>query len=292
VPSDLRGAHRFVTATRDAAVGRRAAEDGRISVGPRAGVVHMVLSRELLRRALLIAQAVVGEAERRGWGVTSDRGAGVHGPHGVAVVVGGHAYPIEIHEVTETVPFTDEEVRAWRAEDRWDLYHRQDKLPPPQRKRKRATGRLKLVAPTGYGGGRAVWSEGPRGPLENKLASLFETLEARAVADDAAAIERARRAEALRRERAERAERARRARIEDARAKRLAAEVAAWRGATEIRAYVMALRGRLPSLPGEERDRMGPWCRWAARWADRTDPTCYPAELVVGLDDERDDRGW
>jgi hypothetical protein len=137
VPGDLRGAHRFVTATRDAAVGRRAAQDGRISIGPRAGVVHMVLNRELLRRALLIAHAVIGEAERRGWEVTSDQGlAGGSGPRGVAVVVGAHAYPIEIHEVTETVPFTEEEIRAWRAEDRWDLYHREGKLPPPQRKRK------------------------------------------------------------------------------------------------------------------------------------------------------------
>jgi hypothetical protein len=134
---DLRGAHRFVTATRDAAVGRRAAQDGRISIGPRAGVVHMGLNRELLRRALLIAHAVIGEAERRGWEVTSDQGlAGGSGPRGVAVVVGAHAYPIEIHEVTETVPFTEEEIRAWRAEDRWDLYHREGKLPPPQRKRK------------------------------------------------------------------------------------------------------------------------------------------------------------
>jgi hypothetical protein len=91
----------------------------------------MVLNRELLRRALLIAHAVIGEAERRGWEVTSDQGlAGGSGPRGVAVVVGAHAYPIEIHEVTETVPFTEEEIRAWRAEDRWDLYHREGKLRP------------------------------------------------------------------------------------------------------------------------------------------------------------------
>jgi hypothetical protein len=160
VPGDLRGAHRLVTATREAAVGRRADEDGRITIGPRAGVVHMVLSRDLLRRALLIAQAVIREAERRGWEVSSDQGRGGHGAVGVSVVVGGHAYPIEIHDVTETIPFTDEDIKAWREEDRWGFDHREDKLPPPQRKRKRATRRLKLVAPNGYGGGPAVWSEG------------------------------------------------------------------------------------------------------------------------------------
>ena len=49
------------------------------------------------------------------------------------------SYPIEIHEVTETVPFTDEKVRAWRAEDRWGLYHRDGQASTPQRKRRRAS---------------------------------------------------------------------------------------------------------------------------------------------------------
>jgi len=60
----------------------------------------------------------------------------------VAVVVGGHAYPIEIHEVTETVPFTDAEVRAWRAEDRWDPHHRDGQASAPTAQAQARVGHL------------------------------------------------------------------------------------------------------------------------------------------------------
>jgi hypothetical protein len=62
--------------------------------------------------------------------------------------------------------------------------------------------------------------------------------------------------------------------------------------AAEIRVYVTALRQRAVTLGEGERERIEAWCSWAQSWADRTDPTRYPAELVVGLDDERDGRGW
>jgi hypothetical protein len=85
-------------------------DDGRIAIGPRAGIVHMVLSRELLRRALLIAQAICAESERRGWGDRWLRRLRLWQSRRGRVVVRGHAYPLEFQELTETLPFTEEEV--------------------------------------------------------------------------------------------------------------------------------------------------------------------------------------
>jgi hypothetical protein len=66
LPVDLRGAHPLVSATRKAATSLRADDDGRIEVGPAAGVAHLVVTRAVLRRALLILHALTREAVHRG----------------------------------------------------------------------------------------------------------------------------------------------------------------------------------------------------------------------------------
>jgi hypothetical protein len=286
VPVRLTRPHKVVRAAREAAVGVRVGEDGRIRIGPRRGVLHVVVSRPLLRRALLIAQAVFSEAERRGWGVQPFDGSGYDQRPGAAVVVRGHSYAVEVHEETETVPFTKGEIAEWQSRPSWVTYGRGE--PPPQMKRKRATGRLRLSLPNGFHGGRANWTEGPRGPLEAKLASVFSTLETRAEEDDRQAEEATRRAEQLARERVEREEGERRVRAEEARVRRLRAEIEAWREAAHVRAYVDALRRRLPELDDEERVRIAAWCEWAGEWVERADPV-IDTPRIVGLNDEADD---
>jgi hypothetical protein len=199
----------------------------------------------------------------------------------VAIVIRGHEYPFELHEMTETIPFTDEDIEKWRAKS-WSGRERQG-MPPPQHKRKRVLGRLALHMPNGYQGGRAKWTEGPRGPLEGKLASVFEVLEERAKADDIAAAERARAQQERERIANEQRELARVRQIEDTRAKRLLAEAAAWDRSTQIRSYVEALNRRLPELDPPERQRLASWCEWAADWADRGDPVLH-TELIAGVD--------
>jgi hypothetical protein len=287
VPTTLRGAHRFVTATRDAATGLTAASDGRIHVGPKPGVVHMVLSRPLLRRALLVVQGLLRETAKRDWEMIPHIGSGYGGRAGVAIAIRGHQYPVEVHELTETVPFTAAEIAAWRTEWSWDTERRAGQMPPPQRKRKRPTGRLKLALPTTYGGGRANWAEGPRGPLESKIASVLRTLAERSDADDQATIEQARLADERRLVQNAREVQAREERVEKDRVNRLMAEVASWRGSVEARAYIATLEQTIPSLQSEERARLTRWCTWARDWTDRSDPS-RDTSLVVGLDNEHD----
>lgn len=288
LPKDLRGAHPFVIATREAASGLRAEHDGRLRVGPREGVAHLVLSRPLLRRALLVLHGLALESTKRGWDVVSHPVTRRKDGPGIAIEIRGHRYPVELHELTETLPFTETEIEAWRTEWKWDLDRRAGQMPPPQRKRKQATGRLRLLLPNGYGGGRASWAEGPRGPLEDKLLSIIDTLEERADADDHTAIENARRAEERRREQEVQAVRARRLRIENARVERLLTEVDAWRRSDDIRAYVARLEQKLPALDADEHARIAAWCSWAKDWADRSDPSNHTS-LIAGFDDENDE---
>jgi len=92
-------------------------------------------------------------------------------------------------------------------------------MPPPQRKRKEPTGKLRVLLPHGYRGGRARWTDGPTS-LNGSLDRVFDTLEQRVIEDDKAAIERQRRMEELEREQQRREELARLHRIDDARFKR------------------------------------------------------------------------
>ncbi|HZO36729.1 MAG TPA: hypothetical protein VFB41_07630 [Solirubrobacteraceae bacterium] len=282
VPTDLRGAHPIVRATFAAAAGEKAWDDGRIVIGPAAGVIYSVATRALLRRGLLVVQALLAEAERHGWeisGIDKD----YSGRAGAGILIRGHTYRVELHELTETVDFTPAEIEAWRGKA-WSFEDRTNKLPPAQDKKRQATGRLGLLLPNGYGGGRVTWNEGPRGALETKLASIIESLAARADADDARAIEAARAAEQRRQTEAARAAHERQRRIENARLERLLAEVQAWRSAQDVRAYISALRADLDEMAYDDRRRVEPWCDWAEEWSSRVDPTSSPG-LIRGLSD-------
>lgn len=279
VPAELRRPHPFVSATREAAKGRKPDESGRLDVGRRAGVVYLHVSRDQLRRALLIAQAVVAEAERRGWDVKPIEKSYNHRA-GCAIVNRDHSYAFEIVEMTDRRPLDERELERWRRENRYRLSYRPD-LEPPQAHV--PNGRLRLSLPD-YHVKRANWTEGPRGPLEGKLASVFVELERRAEEDDRRDADRRVQEEERRRAAEERAERERLAKIEQARVDRLREEVSAWRLARDTRVYIEELRERLPELDDEERERVAGWCDWAERWAERSDPTANVAK-IVGLDE-------
>jgi hypothetical protein len=100
-----------------------------------------------LNRALRSLQGVLKEATRRGWGVVPCDQSRYYDHLGIAIEIREHRYPIELHEMTETIPFTDDEVTAWRTEWRLEIPRRAGRTPPAQLKRKRATGRLRLSLP-------------------------------------------------------------------------------------------------------------------------------------------------
>jgi hypothetical protein len=284
VPQRLGKTHPYVAATREALSGIRASPDRRLELPARKGIVQLATSRVQVPRSLRILQAIFAEAERRGWAVQPvDRSYG--GLAGVAIVVDGHAYRIKISEQTDRVPLTEEEVARWKRVNEWRI--KWSNAEPPKGKPV-ANGRLQLSIPSAYGSGRrSNWADGSRGLVEGKLPSVFRELEERAMEDTRRAEERGRRQDDLRREREERERRARLLRSDRARAARLTEEVAAWQLAADARAYVSALRSRLPELEGDERKSGSKWCTWAADWADRSDPVRNPCR-IVGVDDAQD----
>lgn len=276
IPEQLRRPHRLVASTRDAAIGLRPLDDGRLRVGPAPGIFHLVVSRQLLPRALRIVQAICTESERRDWEVRAFEDPLRHQRPGASINIARHVYPIEVHEQTDTLPFTDEEIAEWRQRWRGDP----SALPPPQLKRRQATGRLTLTLPSISDGRRTRWSDGPRGLIDGKLGSLFPALEARVETDE-------RRAEEFAHHREESERRQKRARTEKARTERLEREVEAWQRSERIRGYLAALRDRLSTLQPTDRGRIEAWCSWIEARATRTDPTRNPSQ-IVGLDDPKD----
>lgn len=277
VPEALRRPHRIVTATRDAFAGVKADETGRLHLRARAGVAYLHVSRDQLRRALLILQAIVAEAERRGWEIKPDEG-GYGDKAGVGIRLRGHTYTVSITEMTDRIPLTDAELEHWNRENKWRL-----SWTKPPTHRHIANGRLKLSLPSRYDGARCTWTEGPRGNLETKLGSFFDELERRAEDDVRRDEERARAVEERRRADEERRERERLAQIELARVERLREEVGAWRLAEGVREYAGVLRGRLPELDQEDSARVAAWCDWAEAWAERSDPAVN-VRSIVGLE--------
>jgi hypothetical protein len=287
IPSELRRPHPFITATRQAASGQRPHDDGRLGIGGREGVIWMTVTREQLRRALLVAQAIFKEAERRGYSIEAVKKSSYGHHAGVAVVIRGHAYAIEIAELQDKVPMTPEELTDWDRQEAKKHYFDWQKKPERPTHKKVPNGYLRISLPSSWNGARNNFSEGPRGGIERRLPTLFEELERRAEADDRQAEEWRRREEERRQDDVRRAERERLQRIESARVERLQNGIASWRLAQETREYVAALRQRLPDLLPEDAARISEWCDWAAGWAERTDPVVNVAR-IRGLDDERD----
>ena len=72
-----------------------------------------MLSRGLLRRALLF-HALVGAAVRLGWEVAPYPGVGSGRPAGIAITIGDPQYPVEIHELVETLSLSNDDGAASR----------------------------------------------------------------------------------------------------------------------------------------------------------------------------------
>jgi hypothetical protein len=268
-----------IAAARQAASGLKPDESGRLDVGRRPGVMYMHVSRDQLRRALLIGQSVVAEAERRGFEIGPIEKSYSHRA-GVAISVRGHPYAVEIHEMTDPVPLNEQELERWRRDNRYRLSY----SPGLKPSRKHVpNGRLRLSLPH-YSVKRANWTEGPRGLLEAKLQSVFAELERRAAGDDRLDEERRRDAAERQRLARIRREQDRRKALEEARLSRLRTELDSWRVACDARAYAAALREAL-AAGGEEHERLLAWCDWIEAYAMRTDPTLNLAALP-GLEDD------
>jgi hypothetical protein len=263
-----------------------AREDGRLEIGPRPGVAHLIVSRAQLRRALLALQAICSEAERRGYAVRAVEHQSYWHKAGIGVAIREQLYALEILEQTDRVPLSEAELAAWKQQESGRFRFEWERAKEPPTGRNVANGKLRVSLPSSRRGARSSFSEG-RSSLATRLALLFAELERRAEEDDRLDAERERQRELRRIEEEHRLERELLARIESARLERLKGEIAAWRLAQEVREYVAVLRLRSESAEEEDWERLTRWCEWAEAWSRRADPTVNISR-VAGLDDERD----
>jgi len=211
---------------------------------------------------LRLAQAMIDEADRRGYDVTTGKSYGCS--DGLVLVVRGH--PQELVFVEEQNRLTHEPTNAeLEAQARWEWNR-------PRKWDYEPSGRLQLRSShDAYSGTLA--GDRQRWKLEDRLGHAFMKLEA------AADLAEQRHQEALRR--AEERQRAWEAAmataqyrlIEDHRGQVLDEQVQRWREAQDIRTLITQVRAAAAADPDVEVDEA--WLAWAEGRADRLDPVPY-----------------
>jgi hypothetical protein len=235
------------------------------------------ISKAHQSRALLILQALITEAERRGFHatLTDDRAqrsehyrwAASRDGH-IAITVDGHPQPLRLLEIG--MPSRS----AWNANHyrQLDTYFTNT-----------GTGRLRLEM-AGYGGveGRVFrWSDGERTRLEDKLPAVLAEIEIRAAEGAHRDHERQAQQDARRAEEEQAERRAAARALEKGRADALLDQLHRWETARRLRGYLTALE---EALEQRQRSTTGTdtepppaadvirWLNWARQYTEQLDP--------------------
>jgi hypothetical protein len=204
--------------------------------------LQIAVSPDVFVRGIQAYDAALKGAVERGWVVKTDDGSRVQ------IMVSSE--PLELAVTEKTEPLSEIKVR------------------PGERRPRRPTGALVVSLTAGYQ--RAMISDRRGTRVESKLHDLFSKAETLACEVHA---RNERFAEMRRREEIE----SRRRYEVERRIERLDRNVAAWRRAERIRAYVQVMADRIategPIAPESDAAK---WLAWARRYADRIDPTSGP----------------
>jgi hypothetical protein len=261
VPKDLSRSHPIVRALLEAGQGE--AQHG--AIGPHGVTLPRRRVTTSERRRMRIVSALLKALEARGHKVVADPEDHRH----LAVMVGQDKveFTLTFRQRQIRVPLSPQEKAEWlnamtgrqfRQEQQVtdDLVFRIHSVwfPDPRVKKE--------------------WADKPNRPIEQQLNDIVAGLIA------AAAVQREHRIsqeEQARRRRERELERQKRQEAEEAEARRfeqLMKQVAQWRQANEIRAYVRAAKSRTRAARRRvSSGRLREWASWALRHADRIDPT-------------------
>ena len=236
------------------------------------------ISRAQFARACRILQALVVEAEQRGYGVGISATAGPQYGRAsssaerggdLVVTIEGAAVTLRLREEGVSLPAPPRPSYAWDVSrpttPRRSFSHEQG-----------ATGQLRIsvLSPHTRSNRQSSWGDGKRQVLEDCLPAVLMEAETRS-ADERERI-RLQQLEAERRQRSweDAMDRARARHLEHHRGKVLAAQIDQWKRAIDIRAYCDELETLQPSGPASAE-----WIAWARAHADDTDPTKAPQGL-------------
>lgn len=272
----LRGCHPLVSTANEAFQGAKKRDDGLLQ-SPDGCPLDLLVSREQLRRSLLIMSALLKALETLGHKITS----------GPKIEINGEFVTLEIREATVKVV---EEFDASKEsiEGRYDFFSER------RRKKYVPSGQLTVLIPEGQAywasGCRRQWKDGKTQQIENCLQSIVagvlsiaEKKREHEIKEKQEAVRKAEEAKLQRQQAAERAKRREEQKREQRKLDGLLAEARNLRRSREIREFVAYVRhaheseGTTISVDSE----LGKYLEWAVLQADRLDPVIDSPKTIL-----------
>lgn len=262
VRDNLRGAHPLVTSANDELRSARCGPE-RIIIVPDSPSLQLAVSKNSLRRALLVMDAVLRAICRCADAICP----------GPRIAMLGTEVVLRMTEVMERKPVDDDE--SFSISEGYDFHHRRrDRVP---------SGRLTLQVRDGQNRfyDQQVWRDTPTKPLESQMEILIDGLFAFVgrelqshKREEQQAVQREQSRLSLLEAERRRAERAKVVAVEYQRFEKLLDESKRWHRSQRLRAYIAAKKEQYLAIHAEiEPDsEFGQWLRWAMSCADWLDP--------------------
>lgn len=276
VAKTLRGCHALVSQTRQAFEGAKIRDDG-ILQSPSDSKLDLIVSRDQLRRSLLLFDALLKALESLGHKVTA----------GPKIEVDGQTVSLAIRETTKTIE-EELDVSNESISGRYDFFN--------ERKRKKQVpgGKLTLLIPEAEGywasGCRKQWKDAKIQRVENCLNSIVAGVLEVAVKKreheiklEQEAIQKAENEKRRRKEATERAELREQQKQEQRKLDSLLSQVSDLQRSREIRDFVLYVR-QVHEGNGSEVEAesdLGKYLAWALQQADRLDPTINSPKSIL-----------
>ncbi len=276
VADSLRGCHRLVSATNEAFERAKKSDEG-LLYSPEGAQLRLNVSREQLRRSLLIMSAVLKAFESLGHKVSS----------GPTIEINGQTVTLTIREAIKTV---EEEVEVSKD----SFIGRYDFFSERKRKKQVPSGLLTLMVPEGdiywASGCRKQWKDAKTQRLENCLNSIVAGV--LAIAEKKLEHEVKQKQEALKKAEAEKLQRQQAAEREKKREEQkreqrkldgLLSQASNLKQSREIREFIAYVR-QVHESKGTSIDvesELGMYLSWAEVQADRLDPTINSPKTIL-----------
>lgn len=219
------------------------------------------------QRALRILDAIVAEAERRGYTPQIIPTTG-YGSDTLAIVIHGHAIGVSLDEQTDATPHIptkterrDADRYSWTRTPEYDYT---------------SSGRLTIRITTGTLVTQDKFGDGKKQHLETRLGAVLHEIELRAAAAQHQQEEQVRR-EREHKERWQRAyDHAIKAARHEHRVSTLLKQQEAWRRARDLTDYLDTLEQHTRTLTDTDQDTALEWITWARQTADTLNPLNQP----------------
>lgn len=237
------------------------------------GEDSLPLTKAVQPRALRLIQALLAEAERRGYrtrfsrpGQQYGRNRGYSADEGHFIVaVQGHEFGVRLSQQIDRTPHTPTPAEERRtARETWFRIPAHDEHP---------SKRLAIHLTNGRQYRQSTWTDSDKGELEGWLPQILQEIELRSAFAEQQRLEQER--EAAERERLwkEAMSKAEDRYAEDHRAGVLKEQLKRWRLAQELDAYLTELRSAASALSEEDRGDAEAWIAWVEQYRMKIDPT-------------------